>query len=225
MARRFSSLLYYIPSLSKKGLVNGLPKMKYVRIKLCSSCEMRFKAKEVSFKDQKQFLFPKEAKFGFTWTCVSNACCKHKWEEKSIFWNGVVERQKTVLLLRLLGTLLSALRLPLSFWVEAVATACLVPQGQKASDYDNSDSEPPRQNVVPSAEKPDSSHQGHDLMGPDRDHPLEQVRGNPTMPVQTRQQLATDPKMCMFTLMVSIVEPKNIKEARADSAWIEAMQD
>ncbi|GKF54935.1 hypothetical protein Tco_0165275, partial [Tanacetum coccineum] len=28
-----------------------------------------------------------------------------------------------------------------------------------------------------------------------RDHPLEQVRRNPTMPVQTRRQLATDPEM------------------------------
>ncbi|GJR04795.1 retrovirus-related pol polyprotein from transposon TNT 1-94 [Tanacetum coccineum] len=51
------------------------------------------------------------------------------------------------------------------------------------------------------------------------------VRGNPSKPVQTRQQLATDPKMCMFALTVSIVEPKNIKEAMADSAWIEAMQE
>ncbi|GJW01227.1 putative ribonuclease H-like domain-containing protein [Tanacetum coccineum] len=58
-----------------------------------------------------------------------------------------------------------------------------------------------------------------------RDHPLEQVRGNPTMPVQTRRQLAADPEMCMFALTVSIVEPKNIKEAMADSAWIEALQD
>ncbi|GKA60598.1 hypothetical protein Tco_0760005 [Tanacetum coccineum] len=29
--------------------------------------------------------------------------------------------------------------------------------------------------------------------------------------------------MCMFAFTVSIVEPKNIKEAMADSAWIEAM--
>ncbi|GJZ90569.1 retrovirus-related pol polyprotein from transposon TNT 1-94 [Tanacetum coccineum] len=169
----------------------------------------------------------------------------------------------------------------------------LVPQGQKASDYDNSDPVPPRQNVVPTAEKTDSSQQGleflfsplleeyynptHDqaeennndqapnasfqeaeFINPfctrvqeigesssrnidntdvhsfqpqshdyrwTRDHPLEQVRGNPTMPVQTRRQLATDPEMCMFALTVSIVEPKNIKEAMADSAWIEAMQD
>ncbi|GJR82117.1 retrovirus-related pol polyprotein from transposon TNT 1-94 [Tanacetum coccineum] len=31
--------------------------------------------------------------------------------------------------------------------------------------------------------------------------------------------------MCMFALTVSIVEPKTIKEAMADSAWIEAMQE
>ncbi|GKF76754.1 hypothetical protein Tco_0229224 [Tanacetum coccineum] len=31
--------------------------------------------------------------------------------------------------------------------------------------------------------------------------------------------------MCLFALTVSVVEPKNIKEAMADSAWIEAMQD
>ncbi|GKG49520.1 hypothetical protein Tco_0515972, partial [Tanacetum coccineum] len=29
----------------------------------------------------------------------------------------------------------------------------------------------------------------------------------------------------MFALTVSVVEPKNIKEAMADSAWIKAMQE
>ncbi|GKB78628.1 retrovirus-related pol polyprotein from transposon TNT 1-94, partial [Tanacetum coccineum] len=33
-----------------------------------------------------------------------------------------------------------------------------------------------------------------------KDHPLTQVHGNPSKPVQTRRQLATDPEMCMFTL-------------------------
>ncbi|GJR86904.1 retrovirus-related pol polyprotein from transposon TNT 1-94 [Tanacetum coccineum] len=155
---------------------------------------------------------------------------------------------------------------------ENVSFGHVHPQGQKASDYDNSDPVPPRQNVVPLAEKTDSSQHGLEFLfsplleeyynpthgqaeennndqAPNasfqeagiynpfyteqtchdyrwtRDHPLEQVRGNPTMPVQTRRQLATDPEMCMFALTVSIVEPKNIKEAMADSAWIEAMQD
>nr|GEY11704.1 retrovirus-related Pol polyprotein from transposon TNT 1-94 [Tanacetum cinerariifolium] len=56
-------------------------------------------------------------------------------------------------------------------------------------------------------------------------HNIEQVRGNPSRPVQTRRQLATDPEMCMYTLTVSTAEPKNIKEVMADSAWIEAMQE
>nr|GEV35574.1 hypothetical protein [Tanacetum cinerariifolium] len=51
------------------------------------------------------------------------------------------------------------------------------------------------------------------------------VCGNPSRPVQTRQQLAIDPEMCMYALTVSTAESKNIKEAMANSAWIEAMQD
>ncbi|GKE51749.1 retrovirus-related pol polyprotein from transposon TNT 1-94 [Tanacetum coccineum] len=58
-----------------------------------------------------------------------------------------------------------------------------------------------------------------------KNHPLEQVRGNPSKPLQTRRQLATDPEMCMFALTVSTAEPKNIKEAMANSAWIKAMQE
>nr|GEY38730.1 Gag-Pol polyprotein [Tanacetum cinerariifolium] len=58
-----------------------------------------------------------------------------------------------------------------------------------------------------------------------KDHPLEQVRGNPSRPVQTRRQLATDLEMCMYALTVSTAKPKNIKEAKADSAWIEVMQE
>nr|GEW43819.1 integrase, catalytic region, zinc finger, CCHC-type, peptidase aspartic, catalytic [Tanacetum cinerariifolium] len=56
-------------------------------------------------------------------------------------------------------------------------------------------------------------------------HNIEQVCENPSRPVQTRRKLTTDPKMCMFALTVSTTEPKNIREAMADSVWIEAMQE
>nr|GEW90782.1 hypothetical protein [Tanacetum cinerariifolium] len=58
-----------------------------------------------------------------------------------------------------------------------------------------------------------------------KDHPLEQVIGNPSQSIRTRHQLKTDGEMCMLALTVSQTEPKNIKEAMADSAWIEAMQE
>nr|GEW66508.1 hypothetical protein [Tanacetum cinerariifolium] len=57
-----------------------------------------------------------------------------------------------------------------------------------------------------------------------KDHPLEQVNENPSQSVRTRRQLESDGEMYMFVLTVSRTEPKNIKEAMADSAWIESMQ-
>nr|GEU61948.1 retrovirus-related Pol polyprotein from transposon TNT 1-94 [Tanacetum cinerariifolium] len=56
-----------------------------------------------------------------------------------------------------------------------------------------------------------------------KDHPIEQVHGNLSRPVQTRRQVAIDPEMCLYALTVSTAEPKNIKETMADSAWIEAI--
>nr|GEY88019.1 hypothetical protein [Tanacetum cinerariifolium] len=58
-----------------------------------------------------------------------------------------------------------------------------------------------------------------------KDHPLEQVIRNSSQSVRTRRQLESDGEMCMFTLTVSQTEPKNIKEAMVDSAWIESMQE
>ncbi|GJV74704.1 retrovirus-related pol polyprotein from transposon TNT 1-94 [Tanacetum coccineum] len=56
-----------------------------------------------------------------------------------------------------------------------------------------------------------------------KDHPLEQVIENPSQSIRIRRQLETDGEMCMFALTVSQTELKNIKEAMADSAWIEAI--
>nr|GEX00215.1 hypothetical protein [Tanacetum cinerariifolium] len=58
-----------------------------------------------------------------------------------------------------------------------------------------------------------------------KDHPLEQVIGNLSQSVRTRRQLESDGEMCMFALTVSQIESKYIKEAMADSAWIESMQE
>nr|GFB42260.1 hypothetical protein [Tanacetum cinerariifolium] len=49
--------------------------------------------------------------------------------------------------------------------------------------------------------------------------------GNPSQSVRTRRQLELDAEMCMFALTMSRTEPKNIKDAMADSAWIESMQE
>nr|GEU46109.1 putative late blight resistance protein homolog R1B-23 [Tanacetum cinerariifolium] len=87
----------------------------------------------------------------------------------------------------------------------------LVPQRQKASDYDNSGPAKQLQNFSPSEDTTAPSQQELELhFGPlydesfIADHPLEQVHGNPSKPVQTRRQLATDPEMCMFALAMDV---------------------
>nr|GEZ07832.1 hypothetical protein [Tanacetum cinerariifolium] len=58
-----------------------------------------------------------------------------------------------------------------------------------------------------------------------KDHPLEQVIGEPSQPVLTRNQLRSDGDMCMYALTVSTIEPKNVKEAMTDPAWIDSLQE
>nr|GFA00514.1 retrovirus-related Pol polyprotein from transposon TNT 1-94 [Tanacetum cinerariifolium] len=58
-----------------------------------------------------------------------------------------------------------------------------------------------------------------------KDHPLEQGIGEPSRPVLTRNHLRSDGDMCMYALTVSTMEPKNVKEAMTDPAWIDSMQE
>ncbi|GJY93641.1 hypothetical protein Tco_0509423 [Tanacetum coccineum] len=48
------------------------------------------------------------------------------------------------------------------------------------------------------------------------DHTLEQVIGEPSRPVLTRNQLRSDGDMCIYALTVSTMELKNVKEAMTD---------
>nr|GEX39883.1 reverse transcriptase domain-containing protein [Tanacetum cinerariifolium] len=50
-------------------------------------------------------------------------------------------------------------------------------------------------------------------------------RGEPSRPVLTRNQLPSDGDMCMYALIVSTMESKNVKEAMTDPAWIDSMQE
>nr|GFA49188.1 retrovirus-related Pol polyprotein from transposon TNT 1-94 [Tanacetum cinerariifolium] len=58
-----------------------------------------------------------------------------------------------------------------------------------------------------------------------KDHPLEQVIGEPSRPVLTRNQLRSNGDMCIYTLTVSTMEPKNVNEAMTDPGWIDSMQE
>nr|GEW97426.1 integrase, catalytic region, zinc finger, CCHC-type, peptidase aspartic, catalytic [Tanacetum cinerariifolium] len=58
-----------------------------------------------------------------------------------------------------------------------------------------------------------------------KDHPLDNVIGNPSRPVSIRKQLATDALWCFYNSVLSKVEPKNFKSAITEDCWFQAMQD
>nr|GEU93012.1 putative reverse transcriptase domain-containing protein [Tanacetum cinerariifolium] len=136
--------------------------------------------------------------------------------------NRVVERQNRTLV-EAARTMLSASQLPLfrtRMIVESIHirfdelkevletpvannTSVLILQRQKASDYDNPDLVPQRQDVYSLVDADVPSQQELDMLfGPlyDEFFNAEQVHGNPSRPVQTRQQLAIDPEMYMYAL-------------------------
>ncbi|GJU25559.1 retrovirus-related pol polyprotein from transposon TNT 1-94 [Tanacetum coccineum] len=58
-----------------------------------------------------------------------------------------------------------------------------------------------------------------------KDHLMDNVIGNPSRPVSTRKQLATDALWCLYNSVLSKVEPKNVKTAMDEACWFKAMQE
>nr|GEV27534.1 hypothetical protein [Tanacetum cinerariifolium] len=56
----------------------------------------------------------------------------------------------------------------------------------------------------------------------EEDHPLHKIIGDPKSSVRTRGQLANS---CLFSCLLSSIEPANIAEALKDADWVNAMQD
>ncbi|GKB50183.1 hypothetical protein Tco_0900936 [Tanacetum coccineum] len=71
-----------------------------------------------------------------------------------------------------------------------------------------------------------SSHTSLELLGKwTKNHPLENVIGDPSRSVSTRNQLKEDVMWCYFDAFLTLVEPKNFKETMIESSWIEAMHE
>ncbi|GJU78997.1 reverse transcriptase domain-containing protein [Tanacetum coccineum] len=209
--RRLSHLNFdYINLLSKKDIVIGLPKLKYVKDQLCSSCEVS-KAKRSSFKSKtvpsskgrlnllhmdlcgpmrvasingkKYILVIVDDYSRYTWTLFlrskdetpevlkdfltmiqRNLQAPHE-EGLSIkllllehLNRTALSKDETALSLRLLERCFQLLNFlfdeikEMSETSVANDTSGLVPQRQKASDYDNPDPAPELQNVYPTAD-------------------------------------------------------------------------
>nr|GFA13066.1 retrovirus-related Pol polyprotein from transposon TNT 1-94 [Tanacetum cinerariifolium] len=55
-----------------------------------------------------------------------------------------------------------------------------------------------------------------------KDHPLHKIIGDPKSSVRTRGQVAN---LCLFSCLLSSIEPTNVAEALKDADWVSAMQE
>nr|GEV22940.1 hypothetical protein [Tanacetum cinerariifolium] len=55
-----------------------------------------------------------------------------------------------------------------------------------------------------------------------KDHPLHKIISDPKSSVRTRGQLANS---CLFSCLLSFIEPANVAEALRDADWVSAMQE
>ncbi|GJX37697.1 hypothetical protein Tco_0251000 [Tanacetum coccineum] len=58
-----------------------------------------------------------------------------------------------------------------------------------------------------------------------KDNPIANVIGDPSCSVSTRKQLETDAMWCYFDAFLTLVEPKNFKQAMTKPSCIDAMQE
>ncbi|KAJ9555546.1 hypothetical protein OSB04_010160 [Centaurea solstitialis] len=87
-------------------------------------------------------------------------------------------------------------------------------------------SEPSPTNLLPDPSSNEASTSGQMYQPPalrwTKDHPIDQVLGNPSSGVKTRRQAGN---VCLYVNFISENEPKEIDDALRDPAWVSAMQE
>nr|GEV73768.1 retrovirus-related Pol polyprotein from transposon TNT 1-94 [Tanacetum cinerariifolium] len=257
--RRLSLLNFnYINLLSKKDIMIGLPKLKYVNDQLCSSCELS-KAKRSSFKSmvvpclkgrlnllhmdlcspmrvasingKKYIPVIVDDYSRYTWTLF--LCSKDEKPKVLKDFLTMIQRnlQASVIIIRTdSGTEFLNKTLNAFFKEEGIehqTSTARTPEQNGVVERRNrtnhltkipSTSAPSTHtNVYAEENNNDQAKEGEQLQDDEftnpfcaltqdvvesSSHNIEQVRGNPSRPVQIRRQLATDPKICMYALTV-----------------------
>ncbi|KAJ9536639.1 hypothetical protein OSB04_un000188 [Centaurea solstitialis] len=100
-------------------------------------------------------------------------------------------------------------------------------QPTNSEDFSQSTvSEPSPTNLLPDPSSNEASTSGQVYQPPalrwTKDHPIDQVLGNPSSGVKTRRQAGN---VCLYVNFISENEPKEIDDALRDPAWVSAMQE
>nr|GEV78191.1 retrovirus-related Pol polyprotein from transposon TNT 1-94 [Tanacetum cinerariifolium]GEV78205.1 retrovirus-related Pol polyprotein from transposon TNT 1-94 [Tanacetum cinerariifolium] len=188
--RRLSHLNFdTINLLSMNDIVIGLLKLKFVKDHLCSSC-----------LSKEDFMLKRDS----SPTSVARIPKQ----------NGVVKRRNRTLV-EAARTMLSAAKVPLFFWAEAIATACFTQNHSLSRAYRvfNKRTRVIVETIHVNFDEFPQMASDHISSNPvPQYHPLEQVIGNPSQSVRRSRQLESNGEMCMFALTELVDRPlcKNV---------------
>nr|GEY07576.1 integrase, catalytic region, zinc finger, CCHC-type, peptidase aspartic, catalytic [Tanacetum cinerariifolium] len=161
--QRLSHLNFdYINLLSKKDVVIGLPKLKYFKDQLCSSCEVS-KAKRSSVKTKVVPSSKGRLNFLHMDLCGPMRVASINGKKYILSKGYRVYNKRTQLIVESIHLRFNAIKEMTKMFV-ANDTSGLVPQRQKGSDYNNSGPIPQLQNVSPLAYIIAPSQQELDLL-------------------------------------------------------------
>nr|GEZ95448.1 putative ribonuclease H-like domain-containing protein [Tanacetum cinerariifolium] len=238
--------------LSKNDIVTGLLKLKFIKDHLCSSCELGKAKRKYTWthflrsKDKtpevlinflrlvqrglhaqvRTFRTDKGTKF-LNKTIHAYFASKGIHHQTSVArtpkQNGVVKRLKRILV-EAARTMLSAAKVPLYFWAEAIATSCftqnrslVIPRHEKTPYHIINDWKPSVKFFHIFGSLCYIVRDGENL---DKMKEKEQVIRDPSQSIRTRRQLESDGEMCMFVL----TEGVDFEESFALVAQLEAVR-
>nr|GEW48581.1 integrase, catalytic region, zinc finger, CCHC-type, peptidase aspartic, catalytic [Tanacetum cinerariifolium] len=203
----------YINLLSKKDIVIGLPKLKYVKDQLCSSCKVS-KAKRSSFKTKTAPSSKGRSNLLHMDLCGPMRVASINGKKYILSKGYHVYNKRTRLIVESIHLKLDEIKEMLETSI-ANDTSGLVPQRQKASDYDNFDPVLQIQHVLPSADTTVLSQQELDLLfGPLYDEFFNVGTSSvnkSSSPIDNSKQQDTPPTMNIQ----SSTEPTNLTNANA----------
>nr|GEZ48923.1 retrovirus-related Pol polyprotein from transposon TNT 1-94 [Tanacetum cinerariifolium] len=222
--RRLSHLNFdYINLLSKKDIVIGLPKLKYVKDQLCSSCELS-KAKRSSFKSKDVPSSKGRLNLLHMDLCGPMRVASINGKKYILRWQKLGQNEGKGGSVHSGGILYSVKGIS-GLQQENKNDNEHVPSQQELDllfgplydEFFNAGSNPSTNiestsapsthtNVHAEENNNDQSKEGEQLQDDEFTNPF----------CAPTQDLATDPEMCMYALTVSTAKPKNVKEEMAD---------
>nr|GEV70742.1 Gag-Pol polyprotein [Tanacetum cinerariifolium] len=218
--RRLSHLNFVtISDLTKHDLVDGLPKFKYGKDHLCSSCEQG-KSKKASHPPKVVPSNRSKLDLLHVDLCGPMGVASINGKRYILViiddYSRFTWNTKNKLLQSLLMRLMNSIKKTAYFDGNTVFVPYDAPNFEEAKSSTTT-------------LDPSNMHEFYQVQPSThiwtKAHPLEQIIRDPSKPVMTRQRLHTNSEVCMYALTVSTPEPKNIRGAMSDHSWMESMQD